>query len=93
MAELNKKITKITVDRDLCIGAASCVIAAGDVFELNGENKAVMKLKGGKKNSGPAEKKDLEADSVSDDILLQAAESCPTKAIFLYDEAGGQVYP
>jgi len=86
-------IKKIVVDRNLCIGAASCVVAAGGVFELNGENKAVIKLKGGAKNSGSAEKESLEDTTITDETLLAAAQSCPTSAIFLYDENGKQVYP
>jgi ferredoxin len=27
------------------------------------------------------------------ETTLMAAESCPTKAIFMYDEDGNQVYP
>lgn len=86
-------IKKITVDRNLCIGAASCVVAAGTVFELDNENKAVMILAGGAKNSGPAEKQSLADTAVTDDTILLAAQSCPTKAIYVYDETGKQVYP
>lgn len=87
------KIKKIVVDRDLCIGAASCVLSADTVFELDAENKAIMKLKGGIKSANHAEKNALENDAISDDTLLTAAQSCPTRAIFLYDEDGKQVYP
>lgn len=87
------KIKKIVVDRNLCIGAASCVLSADTVFELDAENKAVIKFKGGGKNSGPAEKTALEDNAVADDTLLTAAQSCPTRAIFLYDEEDKQVYP
>ncbi len=87
------KIKKIVVDRNLCIGAASCVVAAGTVFELDSENKAVILLKDGTKNSGPAEKDALQDSAISDETLMAAAQSCPTKAIFLYDEEGKQVYP
>ena len=92
MAE-NKKIAKIVVNRDLCIGAASCITIAGEVFELDGENKAVMLLKSGQRNSGPALKNDLFNESVSDETILSAAQSCPTKAILLYDDEGNQIYP
>ncbi|OGF65110.1 hypothetical protein A2Z53_03405 [Candidatus Giovannonibacteria bacterium RIFCSPHIGHO2_02_42_15] len=86
-------IKKVVVRRDLCIGAASCVIAAASVFELDAENKGVLKLKDGSKNSGPAGKEDLEDAGIDDGTLLLAAQSCPTKAIFLYDETGEQVCP
>lgn len=71
------KIGKIVVDRNLCIGAASCVVMASNTFELDAENKAVVKDPHGNSN----------------DEIWQAAESCPTKAILLYDEEGKQVYP
>lgn len=87
------KIKKIVVDRNLCIGAASCVLTADTVFELDAENKAIIKLKGGVKSTEPAEKDALEDGAISDDTLLTAAQSCPTRAIFLYDEDGKQVYP
>ncbi len=71
------KISKIVVDRGLCIGAASCVVIAPGTFQLDEENKAyVVNLEG--------------ADA---ETTLLAAESCPTKAIFLYDEDGKQIYP
>ncbi len=37
---------KVKVDRDLCIGAASCVAVAPKTFELDNEGKAVIKKKG-----------------------------------------------
>ncbi len=67
----------VRVDRDLCIGLGNCVAIAPTVFELDEENKAVV----------------LDPSSVSDDILLEAAESCPAKAIIVEDSEGHQVYP
>jgi ferredoxin len=69
---------KITVDRDLCIGAANCVAIAPAVFQLDADNKAVV----------------VAEDGAMDDMLLQAAESCPTSAITLEDDDSGEVlYP
>lgn len=90
---MSNKIAKIVINRDLCIGAASCIAAAPGVYELDGENKAVLKLKNNEKNSGPAQRGDLADEAVTDEQLIAAAESCPTAAIFLYDEEGKQVYP
>lgn len=87
------KIKKITVDRNLCIGAASCVIAAGGIFELDGENKAAIKQSGGVKNSGPVARENLEDGVIDDETLLLAAQSCPTKAVYVYDEDDKQLYP
>lgn len=69
---------KVTIDRDLCIGAASCVALAAKTFNLDGENKAVV----------------LEGEGDPPDLVKLAAESCPTKAIILFDdETGKQEYP
>lgn len=86
-------ITTLKIDRDLCIGAASCVVVYPDVFEMDDENKAVLKLKDGSKTSESTNVKLLDVTSVDDDTLLLSAQSCPTGAVFLYDEEGTQVYP
>lgn len=70
-------IKEVHVDRELCIGAASCVAVAPEVFELDDENKAIVKDKNG----------------VDEQTLLDAAKSCPTNAIILKDENGKQVWP
>lgn len=87
------KIAKLEVKRDICIGATPCIVAASTAMELDGENKAVYKLKDGKKESGPVKREDLEDASLTDDVLLTSAQSCPVKAIFLYDEEGKQIFP
>ncbi|MBN1585137.1 ferredoxin [Candidatus Uhrbacteria bacterium] len=86
-------IAKIEVKRDLCIGASPCVVAAGSVFELDAENKAIVKRQGGVSDSGPIDRAALEDQGIDDDTILMAAQSCPVKAIFLYDETGKQIYP
>ena len=93
MADKKSKVKKIVVNRDLCIGAASCIVNAPGVFELDSENKAVMKLNGGAKSSGPSDRPNLEDKTVDDETIINAAQSCPTKAIFVYDGDGKQVYP
>lgn len=87
-----KKIKKIIIDRDLCIGAASCVVVAPEVFELDDENKAVIILKNGKKEQHQADKDQLQT-ALDDDTILLSAQSCPVKAIILEDEDGNQIYP
>lgn len=71
------KIAKIVVDRNLCIGAASCVAVAPGVFELDSENKAIV----------------YNAKGADDETILLAAKSCPTQAILLFDENGNQIFP
>lgn len=72
-----KDIQRIVVDRELCIGAASCIALAPEVFELDQENKAVVKPSRG----------------ATDEQLLSAAKACPVAAIFLYGRDGQRIYP
>ena len=68
----------VTVIRDKCIGAASCVAVAPQTFKLDDENKAIVL----------AQKMD------TDENLLLSAQSCPTAAIIVTDdETGEQVWP
>lgn len=87
------KIKYLMVDRDLCIGAASCIVIYPEVFALDDENKAVILQKGDVRTSEKTDVDLLEVSAVDDDTLLLAAQSCPTLAIFLYDEQGTQVFP
>lgn len=72
------KISKVVVDRNLCIGAAPCTTVAPDAFELDAEGKAVVKESW----------KNVEGKTV-----LEAAKSCPVNAIAVFDETGKQIYP
>lgn len=83
----------IKVDRDLCIGAASCIAVYPEIFELDEDNIAVIKRKDGSKVSDKTDVEMLDVSSIDDDKLLMSAQSCPTAAIILYDEHGLQVYP
>ncbi len=68
----------VTVDRDLCIGAAPCVAIAPKMFELDGEAKAVV----------------LEtADEEQQETIIEAAKSCPVAAIIIHDDQGKQIFP
>ncbi len=79
MEEIPKKskIAKIVVDRDACIGAASCVAVAGRTFYMDEENKAVV----------------VEPWGDDDETILLSAQSCPVLAITLFDTEGNQIYP
>ncbi len=73
-----RKIVKIIVDRDTCIGAAPCLVVAPNAFELDKFGKAVVKK---------------EFLNHTDDELLIAAQSCPVQAILLFDENNKQIFP
>jgi ferredoxin len=75
---MEKKSTFIvSIDQSRCIGAANCVHIAPTVFQLDEENIAYL----------------VDPKSVDDQTLLDAAESCPTNAIYLDTEDGKPVYP
>lgn len=72
-----KKIAKIVIKRDLCIGAASCLAVAPNTYDLDDENIAVV----------------VNPKGNTDEEILLSARACPTLAIFLYDEEGNQIFP
>ncbi len=69
---------KIHVDRDLCIGAATCIAIAPKTFVLDSEAKAVFL--------------DTSAED-TDDTILDAAKGCPVAAIIITDHNGNKVFP
>lgn len=81
---------RIRVDRELCIGAASCIALLPEVFELDEEGKAVMKTLLGDKTSEWVDYKNIPAEA---QMILEATRSCPTNAIIIEDDDGKQIYP
>jgi ferredoxin len=77
-AKSDKNNYLVEVDRDVCIGAASCVAIAANSFKLDEKNKVII----------------LEGDWDSDEMLLAAAQSCPVFAIKIKDAVTGkQIFP
>lgn len=69
---------KVHVDRDLCIGAATCVAIAPKTFALDSEAKAIILSSV------------LEDD---DNTILDSARGCPVAAIIVEDAKGNKVFP
>ncbi len=78
--KVKRKIRNLTmrIDRNLCIGAATCVAIAPKAWALDDEAKAIILDTSGEE---------------TDDTLLEAAKGCPVMAIFITDESGKQLYP
>ncbi len=75
---VNIRTLKVHVDKDLCIGAATCVAIAPNTFTLDSEAKAII----------------LDtAESDTDDTIIDAARGCPTAAIFIEDDQGNKIFP
>lgn len=69
---------KVRVDRELCKGAGSCVAIAPGVFQLDPTDKAYV----------------IDMQGATDEIIWEAAESCPFDAIILEDDETGEwLYP
>ncbi len=69
---------KVHIDRDLCIGAATCAAIASHTFGLDSEAKAIVLDTAGKD---------------SDEVIIDAARGCPVAAIIIENEKGERVYP
>ncbi len=72
-----KKIGKIEVKKDICIGSGACESISPKVFRVNAEGKAEV----------------LDRKGDTDENILAAAKACPVQAIYVYDEDGKQIFP
>lgn len=68
----------IAVDRDLCIGAATCAAIAPSAYAMDDEAKAVI-----------VDTIDEEAA----EAIIAGAKSCPVDAIIIRDKTGKKIYP
>ncbi|XOU94019.1 MAG: ferredoxin [Candidatus Kerfeldbacteria bacterium] len=68
---------KVKILRDKCISAATCVAIAPDTFELDDEGIVILK----------------NPDGDDEQTIIDAAKSCPTQAIEIYDDEGKQLVP
>jgi len=86
---------KIEVDRDLCIGAATCVAIAAKTFGLDMEGKVYI-LNEDKETSIKSDMDTVVESNATDtmdvrDIIVEAARSCPVFAIKLYEDDGTEI--
>lgn len=77
MPAKQRRIARVEIDRELCIGAGTCVTLAPHGFVLDDEQKSTL----------------IPGHSATDEALLMAAKGCPVSAIRLYDEDGELIYP
>ena len=85
---------KIEVDQEACIGAASCVALASLTFALNGEGKVFIlnESPDAKKNDAGEVVETPSTDAMdAKDMIIEAARSCPTQAIKLYEDDGTEI--
>ena len=83
MDSQNRQI-KIIVDKDSCIGVASCVQIAGEVFSLAPDGRVML-------NKGDTL---VEYPNTTLEKLIEAAKSCPTQAIKIVDVTTGKnIFP
>ena len=68
---------KIKILRDKCISAATCVAIAPETFELDDEGKVILK----------------DSKGNEEQTIIDAAKSCPTQAIEIYDDDDKRIFP
>jgi|YNPMSStandDraft_1061717.scaffolds.fasta_scaffold103144_2 ferredoxin len=73
-----KEKYKVWVDRNLCIGAATCVAVSPKSFQMDNQAKAVIVR--------TIDEEELEN-------IIEAAKACPVAAIFIEDEKGNRIFP
>ncbi len=76
----------VRVDHDLCMGAASCVELAPEVFRLDWSKRKSM--------FDPAPLEKIGEVGADPDKVFFAAQSCPYRAIILEDSVDGErIFP
>lgn len=68
----------VSVDRDLCIGAATCNAIAHRAFALDADSKAIVLDSSGQE---------------TEHTLIEAARGCPVAAIIIQRGNGDKVFP
>lgn len=69
---------KVRVDRDMCIGAATCIAVAPKTFILDSEAKAIVLQT---------------AQEELSETIIESAKACPVAAIIIEDETGKKIFP
>jgi ferredoxin len=71
------EIRRIVIDREACIGAASCVVVAEQMYQMDEENLAYI----------------VDPESHDQDTILLSAQACPVLAVHLYNQKGKKIFP
>ena len=69
---------KVWVDRNLCIGAATCIAVSPNGYVLDKEAKAVIL-------------ETVDEDTIEN--IIESAKACPVAAIIIEDAKGNRVFP
>jgi ferredoxin len=68
---------QIEITRRKCQAYGNCIARAPSVFALGADRKVEL----------------LDPQGASDEVVLQAAKSCPYRVIAVRDDAGQQIFP
>jgi len=71
------EIRRVVIDREACIGAASCVVVAEQLYQMDDGNLAYI----------------VDPESHDQDTILLSAQACPVLAIHLYTKEGKKIFP
>lgn len=76
MEEAKRKVFRIEIDKQACIGCGTCAVLAPKAFELDDEGYSVVKDSW---------------KEVDDETLINTARSCPSGGVILFDEEGNKL--
>jgi len=69
---------KVWVDRNLCIGAATCIAVSPKAYILDAEAKAIIL-------------DSVDEDTIEN--IIESAKACPVAAIIIEDSQGNRIFP
>jgi ferredoxin len=67
----------VAIDRNLCVGFAQCVDAAGEAFEVGDDDVVEF----------------VSPEQVSRERLIEACRACPVEALTVFDADGTRLVP
>ncbi|HZW54910.1 MAG TPA: ferredoxin [Nitrososphaerales archaeon] len=85
----NKRLI-LSIDQGVCMGAESCVQLAPEVFALDESNLGLVRAGG---RDAPLAMRDVMPREIDSERIIEAARSCPYKAIRIVDAESGEEVP
>ena len=82
------KTLKITFNKEVCIGNASCAALSPDNFEMHGSKSSLI---GSKETAKHIFVKEIKTNDKKYNEIIEAAKACPVNAIVVEDRDSGKI--
>lgn len=76
MDEKKRKVARVEIDKNACIGCGTCTVLAPKAFDMSEEGHSIVKDSW---------------QEVDNETLINTAKSCPSAAIILFNEEGEKI--